>query len=152
MHKNAQRILKKIATSQSGLSLEDLARTFQAEAKRMLAAKGGSRSAQAVGRQANSLVRNHLRPLVEQGYVKRAGRGEYTATAKGRKVLGGAKPRAAAKTRAKAPAKAKAKTKAKAKAKTKTPTAKKGLRTELAAIRAQLKKLSGRVEKLAKKL
>lgn len=146
MHKNAQLILKKIATSRGGVSLEDLARAFQAEAKRMLAAKGAGRSAQAVGKQANSLVRNHLRPLVEQGYIKRAGRGEYTATAKGRKVLG-AKPRATAKTRAKAPAKAQAKTRAK------TPTkAKKGLRTELAAIRAQLKKLSGRVEKLAKKL
>jgi hypothetical protein len=146
MHKNAQRILKKIATSRGGVSLEDLARAFQAEAKRMLTAKGGGRSAQAVGRQANSLVRNHLRPLVEQGYVKRAGRGEYTATAKGRKALGSATPKATAKTRAKAPAKAKAKAPAKGKG------AKKDLRAELTAIRAQLKKLSGRVEKLAKKL
>jgi hypothetical protein len=91
-------------------------------------------------------VRNHLRPLVEQGYVKRAGRGEYTATAKGRKALGSATPKATAKTRAKAPAKAKAKAPAKGKG------AKKDLRAELTAIRAQLKKLSGRVEKLAKKL
>jgi hypothetical protein len=151
MHENAQRILKKIATSRGGINLDDLARAFQAEAKRMLASKGGSRSAQAVGKQANSLVRNHLRPLVRAGFVKRAGRGAYTVTAKGRKALGG--PAAGkAKTVKKAKAVKKAKTAKKAKAARKTKAAKKNLRVELSAIRAQLKRLSGRVEKLAKKL
>jgi hypothetical protein len=152
MHANAQRILKKLV-KKGAVSLEKLAKGFMAEAKKQLAAKRGSRTAQAVGAQASSLVRNHLRPLINGGYVKRSGRGEYTVTAKGRKLAVAPAKKAKPKKTAKKKITKKRVAKKTATKKTATKkTATKGLRTELAAIRKQLKKLQGRLAKITKKV
>jgi len=164
MHENAQKILRKLATKKTAASLDELAKVFRAEAKKRLTAKGGSRTAKAVGQQANSLVRNHLRPLVRAGYVKRSARGTYSVTAKGKKALVGA-AKAAPRTKARAKPKAAragtatrkkvakrkvAKRKvAKRKAAKKAPA---NVKAELADIRKQLKQLTGRLDRIMKKV
>jgi hypothetical protein len=162
MHENAQKILRKLATRKSAVSLDDLAKVFQAEAKKRLAAKGSSRSAKAVGQQANSLVRNHLRPLVRAGYVKRSARGTYTVTAKGKSALTTKKAAPKKKAKAKAKSRAKPKTKVRAtRARAKKKTARKktarkvaprNVKAELADIRKQLKQLTGRLDRIMKKV
>ena len=88
MHDNAHKMLKKLASGDK-LTLEQLAQVLQSEAKKLLAEKGGPRSAAAATQQASSLARNHLRPLIREGYVRRVGRGQYEVTASGTLALSG---------------------------------------------------------------
>ncbi len=173
MHENAKKILKNLGSRRKALGLNDLTTLFMAEAKKLLASKGGSTAKAAVAKQASSLARNHLRSLVGQGLVKRVGRGEYALTGKKtptRKKVAKkkvakkkvAKRKAVKKVARKKVARkkvarkkvtrkkkvAKKKVAKKTAAKKATAKAHLGVRKELTEIRKQLKQLTGRVDKL----
>jgi hypothetical protein len=163
MHENAKKILTKLGSRRKALGLNDLTTLFMAEAKKLLASKGGSTAQAAVAKQASSLARNHLRTLVGQGLVKRVGRGEYDLTGKktpARKKVAKkkvAKKKAVKKVARKKVARKKVTRKKKVAKKTaaKKTAAKKstakahlGVRKELTEIRKQLKQLTGRIDKL----
>lgn len=139
MHANAQKILKKL-TTRGALSLEDLADLLKVEARKLLSKKGGSRSASAAARQASSLARNHLRPLIREGYVKRVGRGQYAATSKGTQAVGARPARKQIRKRAKKQAKKQSPARA--------GQSVTSLRAELAALQTHLKQLATWVQKV----